>query len=180
MTQQATDPIQQGLAYMRHQGAKSLADLKGIIERTSEDWVRCLEGMSERQATFAPEGEWCAKEVIGHVLVTNRGINEQIIEMAEIEPPIPSHEKVQAMGETSEADEQVPIDDLRLKIGEVFGETTTLAASLDASKKLEQAFPHPIFGPLNLKEWIAFHRIHAMDHIQQIDKIKADPAYPKG
>ena len=45
-------------------------------------------------------------------------------------------------------------------------------------QKLSQKFPHPIFGQLNLKEWFAFHRVHALDHIQQIDKIKADPNYP--
>ena len=53
-------------------------------------------------------------------------------------------------------------------------------AQLAGSESLAESFPHPIFGPLNLKEWIAFHRIHAFDHIQQIERLKADPAYPAG
>ncbi len=188
MTQQATDPIQQALEYMRHQGAKSLGDLDALMERTGADWQRCLEGMTDAQASCKPsvptgpqgEDEWCAKEVLGHVLVSNRGINQQIIEMAEVTPPIASHEKIRSMGVQSEAEEALPIAELRMKIAAVCDETRTLAASLSASDKLDERFPHPIFGPLNLKEWIAFHRIHAMDHIQQIEKIKADPAYPKG
>jgi hypothetical protein len=36
-----------------------------------------------------------------------------------------------------------------------------------------------MFGPLTSREWIAFQRLHAMDHIQQIEIIKANPDYPK-
>ena len=71
------------------------------------------------------------------------------------------------------------MDELRLKIAGVFEDIDAgWRRRSEASSKLERAFPHPMFGPLNLKEWIAFHRIHAMDHIQQIDKIKADAGYP--
>ena len=28
-------------------------------------------------------------------------------------------------------------------------------------------------------QWIAFQRLHGMDHMQQIEKNKADAAYPK-
>ncbi len=175
---QTVDPIQQALEYMRHQGAKDVAALEALIERTGGDWARSLESMSEAQASYQPDGEWCAKEVIGHLLVTNRGINQQIVEMAGITSPIEQHEKIRAMGEQSADEEKLPIGELRQRIVGVFKETTKLAASLDESDKLDEKFPHPLFGPLNLKEWIAFHRIHAMDHIQQVDKIKADPAYP--
>ena len=143
--------------------------------------------MSDGQAAFKPavpigppgEDEWCAKEVIGHLLVSNEGINQQIVEMAGVTSPIAQHEKVSSMGAQSEADEALSIDRLRERIAGVFDETQNLVVSLDESDKLHQQFPHPVFGPLNLKEWIAFHRIHAMDHIQQIDKIKSDPAYPQ-
>jgi hypothetical protein len=53
-----------------------------------------------------------------------------------------------------------------------------LAVALQKSETLDKSFSHPLFGPLNLKEWLAFQRIHSMDHIQQIDEIKADPNYP--
>jgi hypothetical protein len=35
-----------------------------------------------------------------------------------------------------------------------------------------------MFGKLNILEWIAFQRVHAQDHIRQVEKNKADPAYP--
>ena len=51
--------------------------------------------MSDAQAVFKPstptgpegEDEWCAKEVLGHVLASQRGLNVTIAQMAGVEPP---------------------------------------------------------------------------------------------
>ena len=173
---QAADPIQRALEYMRHQGAKSLDDLIALMDRTSAEWSRPLEGMTEAQAAFQPEGEWCAKQVLGHLIDANRGINQQIAEMVGVESPRQSP-RVRAMGETSADLEELSVDALRGVIREVFDETKALIGSAAGSDKLDQKFPHPLFGPLNLKEWFAFHRVHAMDHVQQIDKLIACPGY---
>ena len=175
---QAADPMQRALEYMRHQGAKGLDDLIALMDRTAAEWSRPLEGMTEAQAAFQPDGEWSAKQVLGHLIGANRGINQQIADMAGAESPRPSP-KTRGMGETSEELEQLSVEALRGVIREVFDETKTLISSVAGSDKLDQKFPHPLFGPLNLKEWFAFHRVHAMDHVQQIDKILADPGYPR-
>ena len=174
---QTQDPIQKALEYMRYQGAKSFDDLIALIDRTGAQWSGALEGMSGQQATFQPEGEWCAKEVLGHLITANRGINQQIADMAGVQSPRAA-ERARAMGEISSEYERMDIGELRGEVDDVFVEIKQLMSSLASSDKLDQKFPHPMFGPLNLKEWFAFHRVHAMDHIQQLDKIKADPAYP--
>jgi hypothetical protein len=174
---QAPDSPQKVIEYMRYQGAKSFDDLKALIDRTSRQWAQALDGMTEEQAEFQPAGEWSAKQVLGHVITANRGINQQIADMAGVESPHPS-ERAKAMGEIWPEYEEMSIDGLRSEVSEVFDEIQTLMASLAGNNRLDQQFPHPIFGPLNLKEWFAFHRVHAMDHIQQIDKIRADPAFP--
>lgn len=177
MTQTQDDPIHQAISYMRYQGAKSFEDLTVLLERTEKQWAGKLEGMSEQQATFQPQGEWCAKEVINHLITANRGINQTIADMAGVESPHKT-ERAKAMGEMSDELTRLSIAELRGEVGDVFREITQLMTSLQGNDKLDQQFPHPIFGPLNLKEWFAFHRVHAMDHIGQIDQIKADPAYP--
>lgn len=185
MTQAMDDRMTQAQEYLRHQGAKGLADLGALMERTAGDWERCLDGMSDAQTMFKPstptgpagEDEWCAKEVLGHVLASQRGLNVTIAQMAGVEPPAEA-EQIRAMGVKSEEDEARSLADLRPRIGAVCDESQRLVTSLPEGEKLEQKFPHPIFGPLNLKEWFAFHRVHAMDHIQQIQAIKADPGYP--
>jgi hypothetical protein len=176
---------QRALDYAQHQGAKSLADLGALMERTAGDWERCLAGMSDVQAVFKPamptgpagEDQWCTKEVLGHVLTSQRGLNVTIATMAGVEPPALA-EQISAMGVQSAEEEARSLAELRPRIAAVCEESKRLVNSLPEGEKLAQKFPHPVFGPLNLKEWFAFHRVHAMDHIQQIDAIKADASYP--
>jgi hypothetical protein len=186
MTQQTTDPrIEKALGFLHYQGGKTLAELGALMERTADDWEKCLEGMSDAQAEFkpptptGPEGEdqWCAKEVLGHVLASQRGLNVTIAQMAGVEPPAQA-EQIRKMGVKSEEDEKRSLAELRPEIAAVCEESKRLVTSLPEGEKLDQKFPHPVFGQLNLKEWFAFHRVHAMDHIQQIDAIKASPGYP--
>ena len=184
--------MQQALSYIRHQAAKGLDSLAALLERTQADWERCLEGMSEAQALFNPpatgnssgsptggEGpKWCAKEVIGHFLASERSLNRQVAELAGVEPPPGPSPTVRAMGVQSAEEEALPLDDLAQKVAAFFEETRALITSLESGANMDQTFPHPVFGELNPKEWMAFHRIHAIDHIQQIETIKADTAYP--
>jgi hypothetical protein len=174
---QAPESSQRVIEYMRYQGSKSFEDLMALIARTAGQWDKALSGLTEAQATFQPSGEWNAKQVLGHVITANRGINQQIADMAGVESPHPSG-RAKAMGEIWPEYESMGIEGLRSEVQDVFAEIQALMASLAGSNRLDQQFPHPIFGPLNLKEWFAFHRVHAMDHIQQIDQIRADPAFP--
>ncbi len=192
MTQQAADPIRQAQDYLRHLAAKGFPELGEQMRRTAADWQRCLEGMSEEQALHQPspdpsapggpatgEGpKWCAKEVIGHYLSGERGLNRSVAVIAGVPPPDPTVPYVTRMGEQSTDDQAQPIDELRRRLAAFFEETIAFLDDLEKSDSLDGTFPHPVFGPLNAKEWIAFHRLHAMDHIQQIDKIKADPGFP--
>src|SRR5207247_4615606 len=160
MTQQQADPVQQGLSYMRHQGAKSFGEIDAMLERTAGDWNQCRGSMTDGQATFRPEGEWCAKEVLGHVIVTERSINQDIASLVGIDPPAAARvAEVRAMGVQSGHEESLPISELRERIVGKFADNGKLAASLEQSAKLEQSCPHPIFGPLNMQERLDFHRL---------------------
>src|SRR5438046_7019804 len=185
MTQGMDERMTKAQEYLRHQGTSTLDELGVLMDRTAGDWERCRGGMSDAQAKFKPstptgpegEDEWCTKEVLGHVLASQRGLNVTIAQMAGVDSTAQA-EQIRAMGVKSEADEARSLADLRPRIASVCEESKRLVTSLLEGEKLSQQFPHPIFGPLNLKEWFAFHRVHALDHVQQIGKIKADPNYP--
>ncbi|MDO8615671.1 MAG: DinB family protein [Dehalococcoidia bacterium] len=189
MTQQP-DPIQRAAGYLRQEGCKSLEELSALMDSAAAAWQRCLEGMSEDEAGFHPpqtthattaiSGEgprWCAKEVIGHFLRSERSLNQQIAGMAGLPTPDARVPTVRAMGERSEDDETQPIAELRQRLAEFFGETQSLLSSLQTAGAPDGSFPHPVFGPLTVKEWMVFHRLHSMDHIRQIDALKAAPGY---
>jgi hypothetical protein len=185
------DLTQQLTNFLRSEGSRSLDELSALMGTAAGDWQRCLEAMSDAQAAFQPpegppestpwsgEGErWSTKEVIGHFLFSDRSLNQMIAEMAGLPPPEVEVPRVQAMGEQSVDDERQSIDELRRRLDSFFDDTRALLSSLKSKGVPEGAFPHPVFGPLTATEWIAFHRIHSMDHIRQIGGLKSAPGYP--
>ncbi len=171
---QDTDIREQALSYIRHQASKSIDDLATLMERTGAECARCLEGVSDRQATFHYDEEWSMKEVLGHMLESGKGVNREIANLVE---DIPSAREAR-MGVV--ASTHRPVEELRRTLADLWSETGRLVASLPESGNLERTWEHPMFGPLNFKESIAFQRHHAMDHVQQMEKVKAHPGYPKG
>ncbi len=177
---QAADPNQQALSYARHQASKSLAELAALMERTGADCARCLESVTEGQALFKPppgtgpagEDEWSIKEVLAHMIDSTATINREIASLVAGRPA----STVGQIGVTRGDDR--PIEQIRRSLSDLWAETARLVASLPEDASRERTRTHPWFGPLNFREWVAFQRLHAMDHVQQIDKVKADPAYP--
>ena len=191
MTQQA-HPLERAANYLHHEGAKSFEELEALMGQSGDDWAACLREVSEEQATFQPEpsehirtpvsGEgpkWCVKEAIGHYLVTERSLNNAVAALAGVTPPPDPGPTVSEMGAQSAEYEALPLAGLREKLSEFFEETVRLISALRSSESLGTTFPHPVFGPLNTKEWLAFHGLHSGDHIRQIERIKTDGGYPK-
>ena len=170
---QSTDIREQALSYIRHQASKSLGDLVTLIERTAADCDRCLKDVSEEQATFRYDEEWCIKEVLGHMLVSGAGVNREIANLVEDRPSA----REARMGVVSDADRAMR--ELRQALADMWAETGRLVGSLPEDGNLERTWDHPLFGSLNFREWIAFQRLHAMDHVQQMEKVKAHSDYPK-
>jgi hypothetical protein len=148
-------------------------DLATLMERTGADCARCLEGVSDGQAAFNYDQEWSIKEVLGHMLSSGKGVNDEITNLVEDRPSA----REARMGVVAGADR--PVAELRQTLADLWSETGRLVASLPEGGNLERTWEHPAFGPLNFKEWIAFQRLHAMDHVQQMEKVKAHPDYPK-
>jgi hypothetical protein len=170
---QGTDIREQALSYIRHQASKSMDDLATLMERTGAECARCLEGVSDGQATFNYDKEWSIKEMLGHMLGSGAGVNREIGNLVEGRPST----REARMGVASGADRS--IRELRRALANLWSETGRLVASLPEGGNLERTWEHPMFGPLNFREWIAFQRLHAMDHIQQMEKVKAHSDYPK-
>ena len=176
MNQEGT--TERARTYVEHQASKGLASLAALVERTGADWSRCLVTVSESQATFAPAGEWSAKEVLGHFIVSSHGVNRRITDLARGGDFAATFDTALAEGMAEESEHERGIEELRSRVGLLFNDTKRLVNDLDEAARLHETFEHPAFGDLNLTQWIAFQRIHSMDHIQQIETIKGDPAYP--
>ncbi len=71
------------------------------------------------------------------------------------------------------------LEEMRQMLTDMWGETGRLVGSLPEDGNLERTWDHPMFGSLNFREWIAFQRLHAMDHVQQMEKVKTHTSYPR-
>ncbi len=175
--QELKDVAEQARAYCSHQGSKGIDSLATLMERTKADWERCLEGMTEEQASFAPGEEWSARKVVTHFLEVTDGVNGEIKNLTAGEVPASTDEADLARaGRTPDCE---TTDKMRESVADVFDEIAKLTRALESNAYLERQFPHPAFGKLNILEWIAFQRLHGMDHMGQIDQNKADAGYPK-
>ena len=164
----------QALAYIRHQASKSIANLRILAERTAADCRRRLEGITEEQARFKPGNEWSVKEVLDHLIYsTAKAVIEPVRDLGAGKIPKPF------TPDNSGGCATQRIQELRQQMGRLLEQTVALVGSLREGETARATWQHPSLGPLNLKELIALHRLHIMDHVQQIEKIKADPGYPR-
>lgn len=168
--------IQRARDYCTHQAEKGLDSLVALMQRTAADWQRTLSGVSDAQAEFSPAaGEWTTKEVVTHFLQATDGVNRQVEKLV--------HGKdigvLAPAGPDQRPSETPSVAELTSRIASIFDEIVRLTRSLEGNPNLAKEFPHPAFGQFDILQWIAFQRLHGMDHMQQIDKNKADAAYPK-
>jgi DinB superfamily len=170
---QQDETTRQALSYVRHQASKSLGELRVLAERTGTDWSRCLEGISEEQARFKPGDEWSVKEVLDHLIyATAHVVIEPIRDLGAGRSPRPF------TPDSSGGRTMQPIGELREEMARLLEEAVVMIDALPQRSLAPGTWEHPTLGPLNLHELIALHRLHVMDHVQQIQKIKADPGYP--
>jgi hypothetical protein len=164
--------IKKAVEYCAYQAGKGIDSLAALMERTGEDWKSCLNGVSEKQAEFAPKGEWSTKEVVTHFLQATASVNNQIVRITQGKDPGSLTEPAEKPTVTA------TVPELSAQTVAIFGEIAGLTRSLEGNAYLGKQFPHPAFGQLDVLQWIAFQRLHGMDHMQQIEKNKADAAYP--
>jgi hypothetical protein len=179
--------VQMVRTLLRSLGEKDLDELARFMRETAGQWDACLVGVTEEQAMLRPSltdpvakpwsGEgagWCVKEVVSHYLVTERSLNNTVAELAGVPAPDPSAAEVRQMGVTSLEYDSLPAQELRRELARFFDDTVTFVDALRGHENPEATFPHPVFGPLNAKEWLAFHQVHTMDHIGQVEAIKRE------
>ena len=170
-----SDDIRERVAsYLAHQATKEAPDLRALIERERTRLQGLLDGLSEVQASWKPQAEeWSIKDVLRHVLAAETGVVDIVTALAAGVTP----QGERQMGR-QDPDESSSLGEL---VARLDGERRRLLAfvdSLSPSANLSVTSPHPFFGPLNCKGWVAFQRIHDGDHIGQIEQIMAAGGFP--
>jgi len=161
--------------YYVTQGEKySFAELWPRATKARLDLLNALEGVSDEQAEWSPvPEEWSIKETALHILKNSRSARRLVQRLAAgehgdssgIEPP---RESTAAL-----------IEHLRAQLREDGMQWSAALVDLPATPPVTPTAPHSMFGELHARAWYLFQRTHDLDHMGQIDKVKAMRGYPE-
>jgi hypothetical protein len=167
------EALQQVVGYVKHQAAKSNADLLTLIDRSAVVIERSVEGVSESQAQFCPApGEWSVAEVLRHVAGSMHGT-------ARLVRTLSAGESASArMVDPPMEDTRQSLAEVREEVARSFDDLRAAIASIPEGATSAATANHPFFGDLTGREWAAFAYVHARDHADQIEKSKSAAGYP--
>jgi hypothetical protein len=169
-------------SYIKHQARKQPAELRAIVEEGHGRLMALLDAMSDEQARFKPApDEWCALEVMAHVVTAKRGVARICERLGRGERPGTFG------GEGEDRSRQDGVTGVSFSTAAeardaAQREHQALLAFIDTlspATNLEARYRHFVFGDLNSREWAAFQRVHDGDHEGQIKKIIEAPGYPR-
>ena len=168
---------------------KTFAELTGVVEEARSAFLAEIEGVSEAQARFKPrrqalrqaqgaapagdQEDWSIAEVLRHVIQSEEGLAARVRALAAGESgrsPVAGR----LAGHEGDA-----LPELVAALRTSRGSLSDAVSAVAGRERLDTTAPHPFFGELNCRAWFLFQRVHDNDHTGQVQKTKADPAYPK-
>ncbi|HEX8650416.1 MAG TPA: DinB family protein [Pyrinomonadaceae bacterium] len=178
---------------------QSVAEIFETIDETRERLYNRVEGLSPAQEKFRPTPDaWSIAEIVEHLsIMENRlsALMKMMLKKAESASEeagedgqgfrpfsLDQHIK-RSLKEKYVAPETVRPSG-NITVGESLAGLRSSRAELhELRPKLESmdlstmTYPHPVFGALNLYQWLAFIGIHEDRHLRQIESVLSSPEF---
>lgn len=181
-----TSPDQQGQeeqwarvrGYLLSQTEKyDLVDLWPRIVGERLNYLQAIDGVTAQQAVWRPghgEGEdaWSILEITQHITTWARNV------VAMLEAMSQGHEGTKLPPGYLEADLSRTLAESRRELIEATMALSAFMARPGADSDLSMTVDHPFFGPLTIRGWALFQRIHDVDHVSQVNTLKALEQFP--
>jgi len=152
-----------------------------IAQRTA--YLTAIEGLTQEQALWRPplpEGKTSADEEAWGILEVTEHLTtwtENVLGMAQAMSQGGTGEKL-PVGYI-EPDLDMPITEARRRLTDVSMQLSQFMASAEADANLDATVEHGLFGPLNIRGWVLFQRIHDVDHVNQVTALKTAEGFPQ-
>lgn len=160
--------------YLTSQSAKyGLLELWPRIAAQRLAYLHEIDGLTDAQARWHPApGEWSVIDTTRHLVVWTDGVVDlcEALVRGGTLPVLRGGD----LGATEYADLADARRALILTSLRVAGFVTSEESSLDLGRTRE----HAMFGPLNVKAWLLFLRLHDTDHLGQVQAIKQAAGFP--
>ncbi|MBY0223587.1 DinB family protein [Sporosarcina aquimarina] len=129
------------------------------------------------------DNEWSIKQVLEHLYLMESGVIKTIqaqltsgeqkdVADKPIELTVNRSTKVQAPEFATATEESATLEELKAKLNATHSTLREFAESTSDAQLEEKSYPHPVFGEMNLKQWIPFIGYHELRHIDQIKEVK--------
>jgi hypothetical protein len=163
--------------------------MRSYLDELSKSLAAATSGMTDEELLRAPEGKWCAAEILEHLRLTYTG-TAKMLEKNRDQPNIeetPISDQVRAARHRIFEQQQFfeglqappfatprtpPDPQVRLRIQE---DLRRLAVALDEAEarrgKEANLGNHFALGPLNGEQWRHFHFEHGRHHLKQIQAL---------
>lgn len=155
-------------------------------------------GLGDVQGRFHPAGGgWSVAEVLEHLLL----VETQLLRLSASLLNKAEASGVRATGESSAVDVDALLERSRsekyvTREGYEPSGTMSIATAIDGLKNIQgeleklqprllgadltqPRFPHWIFGPLDLAQWLAFLTLHEERHLRQIENLIEEAKFPR-
>ena len=173
----------------------SIEEIFGALDATRARLTASVEGLGEGQEHFRPSPDrWSIADICEHLAMAEAGsvkLFDKLLQKAEAEgrvraegdpfaPVSLAEQSERHRGQKFRAPEQIrptgriPLADSLASLADSLERVRALRPRLERADCSEQRFPHPIFGPLNLYQWLLFTAAHEERHLAQIEALKAE------
>jgi len=177
----------------------SVAEIFDEMDNSHRRLVERVEGLNETQENFRPSPDaWSIAEIVEHLSITEGRmfnlLNKMLAETetagdgagikdSHFHPFSLDHLIERSRNEKIETPVAarprggVPLSDSLLKMRRTREELRALLPRLEAADLSSAAYPHPIFGPLDVYQWLAFVGLHEDRHLGQIGSLIERPEF---
>jgi uncharacterized damage-inducible protein DinB len=127
-------------------------------------------------------GKWTIMQVLEHLYLVERaitiGIGSALANEDEPAARKPYHltldraRKVDAPQHLVPQDAPIPLDAMKAKLEQSRAGLEAAVAGISSDVLKRKSYPHPVFGVMDVTQWIEFVGIHEKRHLAQIEELK--------
>ncbi|MFB4167016.1 DinB family protein [Virgibacillus sp. JSM 102003] len=157
-----------------------------INNQAREELLEIVKGISDEDLNRKPsENRWSMKQILEHLYLMEGAITKnirselaqgEVVNIADkpIELSVDRSRKVDAPEFVQPSESFATLEELKHKLEATHNGLSELACTADEKLLAEKGSVHPIFGKMNLKQWIPFVGYHEKRHTEQIKEVKED------
>lgn len=155
-----------------------------INDQAREELYRQIDQLSDEQINKQPaDSRWSIKQLLQHLYLMEGGVAKTIQSQLDsdkqslaqdkpIELTVNRSTKVEAPAFAVPTEDFATLEELKAKLSATHEALRQLFENTTEEILEVKSYPHPVFGEMNLKQWIPFVGYHELRHIEQVKEVK--------